>query len=42
MYDVYLFNMLFSWTTLFVSLADPDIGDIDGKQIVVNKTFIWL
>ena len=30
MYGVYLFNIL----------ADPDIGNINGKQVVVNKVFI--
>ena len=23
-------------------LIDPDIGEIDGKEVVVNKVFIWL
>ena len=36
MYDVYLFNMLF--TKFF--FVYPYIGDIDGKQVVVNKMFI--
>ena len=33
MYDVYLFNML------LVSVY-PDIGNVDGKQSVVNKVFL--
>ena len=32
MYVVYLFQVS----------ADPDIGEIDGKKVVVNKVFIWL
>ena len=30
---------------MFVCLIvsnDPDIVDIDGKQVIVNKVFIWL
>ena len=36
--------MLFTCFLYFVYLvsADPDIGDIDGKYVVVNKVFIWL
>ena len=35
MYDIYLFHMLF---TKF--LVDPDIGDIESKQVAVNKMFV--
>ena len=35
MYDVYLFNMVF---TKF--LLTQILGDFDGKQVVVNKMFI--
>ena len=37
MYVVYLFLYF-----VYLVSADPDIGDIDGKQVVVNKVFIWL
>ena len=33
--------MVFICLFLFIKLSvDPDIGDIDGKQVVVNKMFI--
>ena len=27
---------------VYLVSANPDIGDIDGKKVVVNKVFIWL
>ena len=33
MYGVYLFN-------IYQVSVDPDKGDIDGKQVVVNKVLI--